>query len=159
MKAIDLLMRQHTEVVSNMQRVRRSTGDEQATMLAEIARSLIIHMAIEEQHLYPAYRRHGLPEAADEAVHEHNTSRELLRELMNCNQNDPRVPTLLDRLDFEVREHVGREEGELFPWVRARVPDEELEAIGDAMEEMTNRLRQDRELFSRVERGTSVPAS
>jgi iron-sulfur cluster repair protein YtfE (RIC family) len=159
MKAIELLIRQHTDVVSGFLRARTLLGDEQATLLADLARELIIHLAIEEQHLYPAYRRYGLPEAADEAVHEHNEARQLLRELMDLHQNDPHVQTVLDRLDLALREHVGKEEGELFPWVRARVPDEELEAIGEAMEEMARRMQEDRELFARVEqRGAPQPA-
>lgn len=152
MKAFDLLTQQHTDVVRDFQRARGTSGDEQVTVITQIARALYIHLVIEERHLYPAFERHGLPEAAQTSLLEHNEVRLLLRELMDLRQNDPGVLRVLDRLDLSFREHVGTEEGDLFPWLRARVPEEELEEIGNAMEEMTRLLLQDPELLERMQK-------
>jgi hemerythrin-like domain-containing protein len=155
MNAIELLMKQHTDVVADLLRAKETTGDEQIDLLGNAVVSLTVHTAIEEQFLYPAYRAHGVPEAADASIREHEQVRELIQQLLDLSQTDPQLLQVLSRLDLAVREHVGKEEGDLFPWLRARLLDEELEDIGEKMERMADKLRHRKDLLDKAEHSES----
>ena len=117
-----------------------------------LASALVVHTAIEERHLYPVFRQNALPEAERESIQEHEQVRQRLRALMAMRQDDPRLAPVLGDLDRSVRAHVAKEEGELFPWLKARIDDAQLEGLGEAMQSMSDVLMEQEDLFAEAER-------
>jgi hemerythrin-like domain-containing protein len=152
MHALDLLAQQHREVSSLFEQLRAARSqDDRVRLLGRLAEALTLHAAIEERHFYPLVESHGLPEAADQARREHDEVRELVGRLMEVEQHSPEITPLLERLEVAVRDHVNMEENDLFVWVRGRVGEGALQALGEAMARTAEELR-DQGLLRMAER-------
>lgn len=107
-----------------------------SALAGDIVRELSIHAAAEEQVLYPAVRQDvpGGAALADEAIAEHQRVKELAAEVERTPAADRGFDGKLRQLMAEVKHHVGEEEGELFPKLRAAMSPERLDDLGRALE-------------------------
>ena len=156
MSAIELLKQQHREVDDLFQRIKSSTGDERISLLGKVAEALTIHAALEEQYFYPFARQQGVDGLIDESFQDHAEVKQLLSEILQIKQTDPRLDELCGRLERMVTEHVGQEESVLLPRVEAASNAEELVSMREDMQQAIDNWR-NKELLRMAEHQESPP--
>jgi hemerythrin superfamily protein len=141
MDAITLLKSQHDEVDSLFSKYEK-TKDENAKqgIFNVIADNLAAHTTIEEKLFYPAVYIGELEDDLQEAVEEHLSAKRVIADLLGMKPSDEKFDAKVKVLQELIEHHVEEEEGELFPNVRKLMPKRELEALGEAMEEMFDKL-------------------
>jgi hemerythrin superfamily protein len=154
--AIDLLKQQHREVDDLFQRIKSSEGDERISLLGSVAEALTIHAALEEQFFYPFARQQGVDGIIDESFQDHAEVKQLLSEILQVKQTDPRLDELCGRLERMVTEHVSHEESTLIPKVEAVAGREELVSMRDDMQQAIDNWRNS-ELLRLAEHQESPP--
>jgi hemerythrin-like domain-containing protein len=144
MRATDLLKKQHKEVKSLFKKLE---GTENARMrrqlMTEIARNLEGHTTIEEEIFYPAVRGLDSKKAEEmvfEAYEEHHVVKLVLAELPRVNPEDERFEAKMTVLSELVEHHVEEEEKEMFKLAQ-KLGKEELEDLGEQMEERFQEFR------------------
>ena len=142
MDAIELLTQQHRQLDVLFKRVHASEGAERTHALGELAELVTLHAALEETFFYPFAQRAGLRDLVRDAWEEHATVRQLTSELLQVKQNDPRLDVFTSDIELNMRGHIGEEERDMFPQVRARVDPEVLQALGREMQDAIVRLRE-----------------
>jgi len=150
MDAIELLTQQHRQLDVLFKRVHTSEGHERVHALGELAELVTLHAALEETFFYPFAQRAGLRDLVRDAWEEHATVRQLTSELLQVKQTDPRLDVFTSDIELNMRGHIGEEERDMFPQVRARVDAEVLQALGREMQEAIVRL-QEKELLRLAE--------
>ena len=114
-----------------------------ALLVRRICEELDVHAQVEEKIFYPSVR------AADEKVgdlvlesfEEHALVKKLVAELQAMDESDERFMAKTTVLKELVSHHVDEEEDELFPKVRKAMEKDELEQLGQRMEQMKMRLQ------------------
>ena len=137
MEAIKLLERQHDEIDGLF--AQYETAEDAAQKLEvfhQLADALIAHATIEQKLFYPAVFVGELKEQLLEAVSDHLRVKRLISELFDLSPLEAKFDATIDRLQDEVTEHASEEEDVLFPLVKEALLAYELEALGEAMEEM-----------------------
>jgi hemerythrin superfamily protein len=152
--AIDLLMDDHKRVdklFGDFKNVDRDDADAVQELVEIACMELQIHSILEEEIFYPAVRAEiadGDREGQDllnEAEVEHEMVDELIAKLQELEPDDAMYAAYFAVLAEYVKHHVGEEETELFPQVRAMSLD--LQQLAEDM-----RLRRE-ELFAEMEAG------
>ena len=156
MSAIELLKQQHREVDGLFQRIKASNGDEKISLLGQVAEALTIHAALEEHFFYPFAREQGVEGLIDESFQDHAEVKQLISEILQVKQTDPRLNELCMRLERMVTEHVGQEERALFPKVEAASNVEELVSMREDMQQAIDHWR-NKELLRMAEHQESLP--
>lgn len=141
MRSIDLLREQHRSLEKLVSQALAARGPERIRVLGELAEELILHSALEEEHLYPALQQNGMEQAAERALRDHERIRELVGEILEIKRHDPRLDGKVSDLASATREHFATEERTVFPALEASFNAEQLETMGDAMRGMADRLR------------------
>ncbi len=156
MSAIELLKQQHREVDDLFQRIKSSSPDERISLLGQVAEALTIHAALEEQYFYPFARQQGVDGLIDESFQDHAEVKQLLSEILQVKQTDPRLGELCGRLERMVTEHVSQEEGALFPKVLAVADGQALVSMREDMQQAVDNWRNG-ELLRMAEHQESPP--
>jgi hemerythrin superfamily protein len=154
--AIELLKQQHREVDDLFQRIKASAGDERISLLGKVAEALTIHAALEEQFFYPFAREQGVDGIIDESFKDHAEVKQLISEILQVKQTDPRLGELCGRLERMVTEHVSHEESTLMPKVEAVANTDDLVSMRDDMQQAIDVWR-NRELLRMAEHQESPP--
>lgn len=134
MDAIELLRHQHREVDGLFGRYHsldRGATEDRLDVARQLMANLSMHAAIEEAAFYPTVRQ-ATPDESDEIDHdleEHQSVKELLKELEGCDPEDGRFDELIGKIEDDVRHHVEDEEQSLFPRVREALEDQELGGV------------------------------
>ncbi len=139
MNALTLLKQDHQNVEALFERFEQA-GErewvEKRRIVDKVTEHLSRHAAIEEQVFYPAVRSQ-LPEAAAavlEGLEEHHLVKLTLAEIEKLPPQAERFTAKMTVLMENVRHHVKEEEEELFPKVREAFSVQELEELGEAMQ-------------------------
>jgi hemerythrin superfamily protein len=140
MNALTLLKQDHGNVEALFTQFEGLADDDDAEkrrVVDHLIEQLSVHAAIEEQVFYPAVRQadEAARDTVLEGLEEHHVVKWTLSELEKLAPTDERFSAKVRVLIESVRHHIEEEEGELFETVRAAVPTQELEALGDAMAE------------------------
>lgn len=145
MDAIGLLTSQHREVDTAFKEFE-SLGTDDAQRKKELARSVItdlsVHAGLEEVAFYPTVKE-ALPDMADEIDHdleEHNEAKQLLSDLQGMDPTDDEFDDKFSSLISDVRHHVEDEENNLFPRVSEAMTEQELNDLGQAMEDLQGKV-------------------
>ena len=142
MEATKLLEKQHAEVKDLFkQYLAAEEESEKQELFEQIADDFAAHGEIEEKIFYPAVYVGPLKEKLQEAVEEHLAAKRVAADLLDMVPSDPQFDPKMKVLKELIEHHVEEEEGELFPLVRQNFAREELEALGDQMEQMFERLQ------------------
>lgn len=140
MKGIKLLKDQHRDVESLFERFESLEEDataEKQECFEELADKLAAHTQIEEEYFYPAVRLEETEELLEESVHEHLEAKRLLASLLELNDvTSEDFAAKMSELKEAVLEHVDLEENEVMPKVQRLFTREELDDLGDQMEEL-----------------------
>jgi hemerythrin superfamily protein len=144
MKATDLLKKQHKEVKALFKEIEDTEGArERRQLMNEIATALEGHTVIEEEMFYPAVRGLETQKAEEmvlEAFEEHHVVKLVLAELPNVDPEDERFEAKMTVLSELVDHHADEEEKEMFK-LASKLGKDELEALGEQMEQRFEALR------------------
>jgi hemerythrin-like domain-containing protein len=143
-EATTLLKQQHDEVKELFKRFEAAEDKpEKQELFEQIADDFAAHGEIEEKIFYPAVYVGELKEKLQEAVEEHLAAKRVVADLLEMEPSDEQFDPKMKVLKELIEHHVEEEEGELFPLVRQNFAREELEALGEQMEQMFNQLQED----------------
>ena len=140
--AVDLLEQDHRRVEMLFADFEQ-TGDESIAL--HICQELEVHATLEEQIVYPVLRRVD-QELAQEAQHEHEEAKQLIRKIKGGLSGAALTQTV-GKLKEAVEHHVQEEEGEVFPKM--------LEAVGGELLEMGDEMQQQKPQVMHVMAGDS----
>ena len=142
MNAIDLLKQQHREVEKLFKRIEKAGPEEKEKLFDELADSLAVHAAIEEQHFYPATKDARTEELLEQAVEEHLSVKRIIADLLEMEPDDAQFDAKIKVLQEQVEHHVEEEEKQLFPEVQKLHSKDELEDLGMLMEQTAEELKE-----------------
>jgi hypothetical protein len=144
MKATDLLKKQHKEVKALFKKVENTeNARERRRLMEEISSALEGHTTIEEEIFYPAVRGLETQKAEEmvmEAFEEHHVVKLVLAELPQVDPEDERFEAKMTVLSELVEHHADEEEEEMFKAAQ-KLGKEELDELGERMEERFEALR------------------
>lgn len=150
MNAIDLLQADHERVKGILSQLSESTerGVKKRTeLLARLEMEISIHTRLEEEVLYPAYKKAGGKEQDVmyyEAKEEHRTVDSLV--LPDLKTTDPSTPQFSGRVKVVkelLEHHIEEEEKEMFPQAKKLLDKATLEELGAEMESLKARYKKE----------------
>ncbi|QAU33895.1 hemerythrin domain-containing protein [Janthinobacterium sp. 17J80-10] len=117
--AIALLKDDHKKVkklFKDFEKLKEDGGDEEkAALVSQICMELTVHTQIEEEVFYPAFRKtKDAEDLVDEAVVEHATAKDLIRQLQSMQPSDELYDAKVTVLGEYIDHHVEEEEKEMF---------------------------------------------
>jgi hemerythrin-like domain-containing protein len=140
MNAIKLLEDDHKDLKQVMEKGEDTTEravKTRAAVLQELAAKLTAHEKIEEDIFYPPLKEH--PKAKDlvlEGYQEHHVADLIMAELKDMAEDDERWGAKFKVLKENIEHHIEEEEGEMFKTARSVFSSEELEELGERMEQL-----------------------
>ena len=147
MDATKLLEQDHKEVEGLFKKFEEAGDQAQKTkqdLVDKIIEELTIHTEIEEEVFYPAVKSE-VDDAEDEvleAVEEHHVAETLIEEIKGLSAEDEEFDAKVTVLIESVRHHKDEEEKEMFPKVRKAFSSEELEQLGQRLEQAKQQKQQ-----------------
>jgi hemerythrin superfamily protein len=130
---VQLLTAQHDEIKELFRTVGEGSGDIRREPFECLVRLLAVHETAEEEVVYPALRAAGAGDVADARIAEETEAKRLLADLEKVDPKDDAFLPGLDRLRDAVLAHAQNEEREVFPVLRSKELDGQLEAMGAAV--------------------------
>ena len=146
MDAITLLKNDHRRIEKLFTSFERTGGRARKTrrrIVDRIATDLTMHTTLEEHVFYPLVRQ-SVPHSdftVLEALEEHHVAKLLLNELGKISPSDEQFAPKVAVLIQAVRQHIEREEREIFPQMRKSVGRTRVGEIGDAMHKVQRKAR------------------
>lgn len=144
MNVIELLKKDHENVKDLFAAFEKAKeadrGAEKESAVSSICQELTLHAAVEEEIFYPAVETRAAGEdeksedSVKEAFEEHALVKSLVAELSEMKADDEQFDAKVKVLKDLVDHHVEEEEGELMPRARKLLSEDELEAMGSAVE-------------------------
>ena len=139
MNAFTLLKADHEKVAGILEKIdatteRAAKGREE--LFAQLKNELDVHARIEEEILYPALEEYEeTRDIALEAYEEHAVVKQLLKELSSQPKDDEQWTAKFTVLKENIEHHVEEEEGEMFKKARKVLSEDEIEELGDRLQE------------------------
>ncbi|SED53763.1 Hemerythrin HHE cation binding domain-containing protein [Pseudomonas mohnii] len=143
MNAIDILKADHERVKTILTQLNDSTEravKKRAELIAKLEMEITLHTKLEEEILYPAYKKAGGKEQEKmyyEAKEEHRTVDSLV--LPDLKATDPASVEFSGRAKVVkelLEHHIEEEETEMFPQAKKLLGKEQLDELGAQMESM-----------------------
>jgi hemerythrin-like domain-containing protein len=117
--AITLLKQDHASVKKSFKQFEKigyKDPNARVQFLAALCEELKVHTALEEEIFYPAVRaKIKDDDLMNEALIEHRSAKDLIRELEGMKGNDPMLEATVTVLSEYIQHHVREEESEMFP--------------------------------------------
>jgi iron-sulfur cluster repair protein YtfE (RIC family) len=139
MNAFTLLKTDHEKVAGILEKIDETT--ERATkgreeLFTQLKSELDVHTRIEEDILYPTLEEYEETRAISlEAYEEHAVVKQLLEELSSEPKDDEQWTAKFTVLKENIEHHVEEEEGEMFKKARKVLSEDEIEKLGDRLQE------------------------
>lgn len=116
---VEVLVHQHRQVESLLQRLLDCEDDSERTQLLEhAADELAVHIAAEETVMYPAVRAARTEDILLESLEEHLSLKRLLADLLALDPSETTFTPKCKVLEEQARHHHKEEEEHLFPAVQ-----------------------------------------
>lgn len=135
---IKMLEHDHREVEDLFAKAESTAGAAKQQVVTKIASELTLHAKVEETIVYPAMHQAGLTDIVDESIEEHAKVKDLVARLEATDGTSTDVDPILTQLKTVVQHHVEEEERDSFPKFREAVGADELEELGDRVEQLKN---------------------
>ena len=139
MNVFELLKQDHQKVSNIFEQLESSDGiasSQRQTLFTQLKQELDIHAHVEETILYPILKQASeTREITVEAYEEHQEVKDLLAELEAMPIDDAEWNDTLLELKSNVEHHVDEEENELFERARTVLSQEQIDDIGNRIEE------------------------
>ena len=145
MNAFQLLKEDHQKVSGIFQQIEPTTERAEKTrteLFARLKEELDIHARIEEAVFYPAIKQAAeTREIVLEGFEEHHVVKMLLKELESMPVDTEQWTAKVKVLQENVEHHVEEEEGEMFQKARQVLSEDEINSLGERMEQMKREVR------------------
>ncbi len=161
MNAIDLLKQQHREVEQLFSKFEGASEGAEKTrerLCQQIGDALAVHAEIEEKIFYPESKQENTEELLRESVEEHLAVKRILADIMQSELDDPQFEAKMKVAQELVEHHVQEEENELFPLIAESCSKEELEDMGNRMQQMADELEEEGQPRASIPGQTDSPA-
>ncbi|MEA2204918.1 MAG: hypothetical protein QOE77_1694 [Blastocatellia bacterium] len=145
MNAFALLKEDHQKVAGMLEEIEKTTeraikGREE--LFTRLKQELDIHAMIEEEIFYPALEdTEEAHEITLEAYEEHRLVKQLLAELDSDPKDTGEWTAKFTVLKENIEHHVEEEEGQLFTKARQALSEDEIEALGEQLQEAKQQNR------------------
>src|SRR6185436_1921747 len=145
MNAFTLLKDDHEKVAGILEKIDETTeraikGREE--LFTQLKSELEIHTRIEEEILYPTLEEYEETRAISlEAYEEHAVVKQLLKELSSQPKDDEQWTAKFTVLKENIEHHVEEEEGEMFKKARKVLSEDEIETLGNRLQEAKKQNR------------------
>ncbi len=104
-------------------------------LVNQICDSLILHTDVEEKLVYPeAAQLEKAEEITKESYEEHRQAKKMIVQLQGGSLEETQFKVTLETLQLAIEHHVEEEEAALFPILRAELPQDKLDELGEAAE-------------------------
>jgi len=113
-----ILEADHRDVEDLFDKIEAAEGKDRTPFIDELAESLIAHMTLEEEVVYPAIKPVVGDEPVQEGVTEHELARKTLADVQKLAPDEPGFGAALEALKAGIEHHVEEEENDVFPQVR-----------------------------------------
>lgn len=133
MDVLEHLTQEHRQVEDLLAKLSEADGGERPALIDELERSLRVHMAVEEQYLYPLVAQVMDAETEEEAETEHELAREGVAKLREM-AAQPGFGAVVNMVAAGIRHHVEEEEQEVFPQLRKKAGEEIAALDPEALE-------------------------
>jgi hemerythrin superfamily protein len=144
MDAVQLLIDQHRRLEKRLEEAVEATDPkERAELLARAGDDLAVHVASEEDVLYPAVKAKCTEDILLESLEEHLSLKRLLADLIALDPGDRTFEAKLKVLAEQTEHHHKEEEEHLFPDVRKLLDGDQLDALGNEMVALQQRMCRD----------------
>ncbi len=140
MNAISLLVQQHRQMEEMFDAALKAAGKQRTKLCGDVSDALMSHVSVEEEFFYPAVRVKRTEDAIHESLEEHLSLKRLVTDLLDLDAADPAYESKLHVLKEQAEHHHEEEEEKLFPRVKKLLTDDELDELGDDMEEAQTKL-------------------
>jgi hemerythrin-like domain-containing protein len=135
MDAFNLLKTDHRKVEDLFSQLESASGQAKMRVFEQIKTELELHTHIEETIFYPALEEpKQTHELTLEAYEEHDVVKKLLQELSRAKSPTEEWEAQAKVLQENVEHHVEEEENELFKKAKAVLSTDEIETLGEQME-------------------------
>jgi hemerythrin superfamily protein len=145
MDAIKLIKQHHTQVDELFEEFK-SYGDvadsNMSELFARIADIIAAHATMEERLFYPSVYVGPTESKLREAVEEHLAVKRVIADLLDLEPADEQFKAKMKVLEDLFEHHVQEEEQTLLPSVQKLFSKQELDAMGDEMEQLFSELIQ-----------------
>ena len=115
-----ILEADHREVEELFDKIEKVKGAERTPFIEELKTSLLAHMELEEEILYPKMPAVTGKEPVQEGETEHDLARKALDDVLALAPSKPGFGAALDALIAGITHHVGEEEDDVFPELRSK---------------------------------------
>ncbi|MGW4487368.1 hemerythrin domain-containing protein [Amycolatopsis sp. NPDC004368] len=131
---ISVIVDDHRAVERVFTELESGAGDTERRkdLVDHVVAELVRHSVAEEQHMYPAARKHldGGDELADHEIEEHSEAEKVMKQLERLGPGDEEFEPLLAKLMADIRHHIKDEEEDLLPKLRSACSPDELRELG-----------------------------
>lgn len=148
---IAFLQDDHQDIQSEYEGFQTAGGDDRYFLANRLMRELELHHRIEEEVFYPVLQAQAERRADKQgaglvraALREHRAVKRHLARVKHSRAHDDALTAEIDALMERVRQHVRREEEELFPVARALLGDRELLRLRQALRERQGHVEERR---------------
>lgn len=146
--AITMLKADHANVkrlLRELSETSARSAKQRERLVADVERELEIHSQLEEELFYPTFKKCAEDTRSEElfyeATEEHHVVDMVLPELKATGTKAPEFEAKCKVLRDLVEHHIREEEGEMFPQARQLMSDEQLRALGEAMQSRKETLQ------------------
>jgi hypothetical protein len=140
--ALTLLRKDHAEVKEMLKQAEGADGPKKRQLFESLKRELDVHEQIEEEIFYPALKDHPkTKELALEGYEEHDVVDHVMGELSAMSPEDETWDAKWSVMEENLKHHINEEEREMFEQARKVFSDQELEDLGDQMQQRKEQLQ------------------
>src|SRR5580765_6105363 len=137
MNALDLIKEDHKRLKKLLEQTLEAEGGEREHRMDHLRTELVAHERMEEEVLYPRLRDEKNARASVlEGYEEHHVADVILDELLDVPPENDLWKAKVKVLMENVEHHMDEEERELFKKARAVLDRDELNRLGDRMEQI-----------------------
>jgi phasin family protein len=104
-------------------------------LLADLKDELVLLASLQEEHLFPVLRRHGMQELVREATNDNEATGALMAELERMPKNSSAFLDQVSELRRIFQQHIRDDRKELLPAVLKVLSDEEADAVAEKVED------------------------
>jgi hemerythrin superfamily protein len=140
MHVLTLLKKDHSTVESlfdKFEQTGKAAHEKKNELFAQIRRELQLHLKGEEEIFYPALKAFNGEgrDLVSEALKQHRDIDQLLTQISRLKPSDKNYDEKIEMLIDNVEHHVDEEEGEIFRFAEENCSPEQLEDLGNQIDE------------------------
>jgi hemerythrin-like domain-containing protein len=136
MDVIKLLKEDHRKVKKMLEELEETSESKREELFAQVQHEVKLHELVEEQIVYPAFRQQSkLKDIVLEGYEEHHVVDLIMDEIAGEPVTDETWAAKVKVMQENLEHHIEEEEEKMFPQARKLFEDEDLEKLGEQVEQ------------------------